>query len=194
MASIWNWLVTRWNWPGAAAFCGVALLVISPVVWIGFGPAIFWVFVQLPFYMLHQLEEHAGDRFRMFANQVIGGGTEVLSRRATFVINSVGVWGVDLTAIYLAILVSPGWGLVAMYLPLVNSVMHVGQALLLRRYNPGLITAIVLFIPGATLGIFVVCSQVAVSWTMQISALATAIAIHALIIVHVKRMLKHHAR
>jgi hypothetical protein len=36
--------------------------------------------------MLHQLEEHAGDRFRTLAIQVIGGGTEVLSRRATLII------------------------------------------------------------------------------------------------------------
>jgi hypothetical protein len=42
------------------------------------------------------------------------------------IINSVGVRGVDLAAIYLTILLSPGWGLVVMYLPLVNSVVHVG--------------------------------------------------------------------
>jgi hypothetical protein len=36
--------------------------------------------------MLHQLEKHAGDRFRTLAIQVTGGGTEVLSRRATLII------------------------------------------------------------------------------------------------------------
>lgn len=191
MNPIWTWLVVRWNWPGAAAFCGVVLLVLSPLIAMTSGPAIFWIFLQLPMYMLHQLEEHAGDRFRIFANQTLGGGTEVLTRKATFLINSVGVWGVDLMAIYLAVTIHPGWGLVAMYLPLVNSVMHIGQALLMRRYNPGLVTAILIFIPCALAGIFVVGQRESVTWTMQIAAVGIAVLVHVMIIIHVKRALRN---
>ncbi len=50
---------------------------------------------------------------------------EVLTRPATFVINSVGVWGVDLLAFYLAVYVDAGWGLIALYLPAVNAVGHI---------------------------------------------------------------------
>ncbi len=71
------------------------------------GLAIALIYVQLPIYMLHQLEEHAGDRFRTFTNTVIGHGKEVLSPNATFVINSLGVWVFDLVALYLAVFVSP---------------------------------------------------------------------------------------
>jgi len=29
MASIWNWLVTRWNWPGAAAIAVHAVIIVD---------------------------------------------------------------------------------------------------------------------------------------------------------------------
>ncbi len=184
---VYQWLVVRWNWPGAAGFCGVLLLVLSPLIWKIGGSAIFWVFLQLPLYLLHQLEEHAGDRFRTFTNATIGHGVEVLSRRATFVINSAGVWGIDLLALYLAVFVAPGWGLMAIYLPLVNSVGHVGQAVLMRKYNPGLITSILMFLPFAGFGLYSITKTTNVSLLMQAVGLLVAIAVHAAIIVHVKR-------
>ena len=121
-------MVEKWNWPGAAAFAGIVLLALAPVVWVAGDAVSFWIYVQLPIYMLHQI----------------------------FVINSVGVWGVDLAALYLVVFVNPGWGLVAMYLPLVNVVGHVGQAVALRRYNPGLVSAVILFVPVAGTGLWVV--------------------------------------
>lgn len=189
MKSAWDWLVTKWNWPGAAALAGVILLLVSPVVWSLGGAEIFWVFLMLPIYMLHQLEEHAGDRFRIFATEVVGHGVEVLSRRAVWVINSAGVWGVDLVALYLAVFVNPGWGLVAMYLPLVNAIAHVAQGIALRRYNPGLVSAVVLFIPLAGWGLAVVSRGSEAGWAAQAVGLGTAVVIHAAIIVHVKRRL-----
>ncbi len=189
MKNAWSWLVTQWNWPGAAAFAGCVLLAMAPVVWVIGGALIFWVYIQLPNYMLHQLEEQAGDRFRLFTNQVIGGGVEILSRKATFVINSLGVWGVDLLALYLAVFVSPGWGLMAMYLPLVNALGHIGQGMALRRYNPGLLTSLLLFLPCAGLGLAVVSRGVSADWSQQALGFAVAVVVHALIIAHVKRQL-----
>jgi hypothetical protein len=166
----------------------VVLLVIAPVVWMTGGALVFWVYLQLPVYLLHQLEEHAGDRFRIFVNETVGGGVEVLSRRATFAINALGVWGVDLLALYLAVCVGPGWGLMAMYLPLVNVVGHVGQAVALRRYNPGLISALVLFVPLAGFGLWAV-TRAGATWGMQAVGLVVAVGVHAAIAAHVKRQL-----
>ncbi len=185
----WDWMVTKWNWPGAAAFCGGILMVLAPVIWVLAGPVIFWIYLMLPIYMLHQLEEHAGDRFRIFVNDTMGGGTEVLSRPATFVINSLGVWGIDLVALYLAVFVNPGWGLMAIYLPLVNAVGHMGQAVALRRYNPGLVTSILLFLPLAGWGLLVVSKDTKADLVMQLIGLSVAVLVHVLIIVHVKRKL-----
>ncbi len=189
MEQVYNWLIGRWNWPGAAAFTGIILLILAPLVWILGSPPIFWIYLQLPVYMLHQLEEHAGDRFRIFTNSTIGGGVEVLSRPATFVINSIGVWGVDLLALYLAVFIAPGWGLMAIYLPLVNSLGHIGQAVALKKYNPGLITSILLFLPLAGSGLYSITHTTNATWDMQITGLFVAIVVHAAIIVHVKRKL-----
>ncbi len=187
---VWEWLVGKWNWPGAAAFAGGMLLAISPVVWGVGGELVFWVYLQLPIYMLHQLEEHAGDRFRTFVNESVGGGVEVLSRRATFVINSVGVWGVDLAALYLAVFVGPSWGLMAMYLPLVNVCGHLGQAIALRRYNPGLISALALFVPVAGAGLWIVTRGDGATWAAQGAGLAVALGVHGAIVAHVKSRIK----
>ncbi|MEH0071063.1 HXXEE domain-containing protein [Pannonibacter sp. Pt2-lr] len=43
--------------------------------------------------------------------------------------------------------IAPGWGLIAVYLLLINAALHVVQGLVLRLYNPGLVTAVALFIP-----------------------------------------------
>lgn len=189
MTAVWNWLVVRWNWPGAAAFAGVGLLALAPVVWAISDAPTFWVYLQLPIYLLHQFEEHAGDRFRIFMNREIGHGVEVLSRRATFMINSIGVWGIDLLALYLAVFISPGWGLMALYLPLVNAIGHLGQAVAQRKSNPGLVTAILAFIPFAGFGLWFITQSIHATWAMQGTGLAVAIAVHTAIIAHVKRRL-----
>lgn len=165
-------------------------MILAPVIWVVAGPLIFWIYLMLPLYMLHQLEEHAGDRFRIFVNETMGKGVEVLSRPATFVINSAGVWGVDLLALYLAVFVGPGWGLMAVYLPLVNAVGHIVQAVVLRRYNPGLVTSIFLFLPLAGWAGVVVSRGSGADWAMQGTGLIVAVVVHVLIIVHVKRQLR----
>jgi len=187
MSEAWDWLVTKWRWPGAAGLAGGILLLLAPAVWWLGGAVAFWIFLMLPVYMLHQVEEHAGDRFREFVNREVGHGVEVLSRRATFVINSVGVWGVDLAGIYLALLLGPGWALVVFYLPLVNALGHAAQAVAMRRYNPGLITALVLFLPLAGTGLWVVSHASHATLAMHAVGLGAALLVHAAIIVHVKR-------
>ncbi len=38
-----------------------------------------------------------------------------------------------------------GFGLIAFWLTLLNGVIHIAQGLAQRRYNPGLVTAVVMF-------------------------------------------------
>jgi hypothetical protein len=118
---MWRWLVRDWQWPAAALFAAVFLLALLPVFAAHAGAALALVFLQLPVYMIHQWEEHTGDRFRQYANRTIGGGREALTPAGTFWINSLGVWGVDLAALYLAWKVEPAAGLVAGYLAVVNA-------------------------------------------------------------------------
>lgn len=144
---MWRWLVRDWQWPAASLFAAVFLLALLPLFAGSAGAALALVFVQLPIYLLHQWEEHTGDRFRRYVNRALGGGRELLPPGLTFSINCLGVWAVDLAALYLAWAVAPAAGLVAGYLALVNAVVHITQAVARREYNPGLVTAVVLFLP-----------------------------------------------
>lgn len=182
-----DWLVGRWQWPAATLFAGCLLLLLAPVWFRVAGEPLGVVFLQLPVYMLHQWEEHAGDRFRLYVNRTIGRGREALTPVATFWINSLGVWAVDLAALYLAAFMNVGLGLIAVYLPLVNSLGHIGPAVAKREYNPGLLTSVLLFLPVGVWGLVTIPAD---DWTWHAVGLGAAVAVHAAIIVHVVRRLK----
>lgn len=178
-----RWLIREW--PYAALFTAVFLLLLLPFIG-ALGLALTLVYLQLPLYMLHQFEEHDQDRFRKFANQMLAGGKEALTPAAVFVINSVGVWGIDLLALYLACFVDLAFGLVAIYLPVVNAITHVVGTLVLRRYNPGLWTGLALFLPFGIWALLVVSAASEATWMEQGMALGVAILVHAAIIGYVK--------
>lgn len=180
---MWNWLVRDWQWPAAALFASFFLLAITPMIGYSAGILLALVYVQLPAYMLHQWEEHRGDRFRLYINRTIGGGQEALTPAATFWINSLGVWAVDLIAIYLAWAISPAAGLATGYLTLVNSVPHIGMTIKRREYNPGVVTAVLLFLPLG--GWCVAQVGASASWQEHLIALAVALGVHIAIIVYI---------
>jgi hypothetical protein len=169
------------HWPVAALLCPLVFAAIGPVTVSLLPPALFVILAQLPLYMTHQVEEHANDRFRSFINARFGAG--VLSAEAVAVINLPGVWGVMLLGFALAAFAGPGWGLVAPYLSLINALIHVAAFVALRGYNPGLVTALVLLLPGGALGLALVPGTV----VQHALALGAVLAIHAAIVAHVKR-------
>lgn len=175
------------NWMNTGFIAGLFLLAVIPFLDQAHDPAFLLIYLQLPLYMLHQLEEHTGDRFRRYLNATMAGGKPALTPTAVVVINVGGVWLVDLVAIYLAAFVSLGLGLIAVYLTLVNALVHVAGAVRERRYNPGLVTAIVLFLPASIVGLATISGRPGVTPTEHVIGLAVAILIHVAIIVHVKR-------
>jgi hypothetical protein len=175
-----NRLVSYWVYGGfLAAFLLLGLMPAFTRTW---ELPLILVFLQLPVYMLHQLEEHDDDRFRRFINDLIGGGREVLSRGAVFVINVPGVWGVNLLSILLAFSLDLGFGLIAVYLTLINGLVHLAQAVRLRRYNPGLITAVILFLPVGGLALAAVMKSGSVTIGYHMLGLSSAVAIHLAIV------------
>jgi uncharacterized membrane protein HdeD (DUF308 family) len=93
------------NWVYGGFLAGILLVALTPLLaahWPGWMLA---VWLMLPLYMVHQLEEHDSDRFRRFVNERVGHGREVLSPRAVFLINVPGVWGVIAASLYLALLI-----------------------------------------------------------------------------------------
>ncbi|ACF02125.1 conserved hypothetical protein [Rhodopseudomonas palustris TIE-1] len=168
------------HWVAAALFMGVALLLLLPLGVPGGDRALLLIYLASPIYMLHQVEEHLGDRFRRFVNSRVFGGVEALTTGDVLLINLPGVWGINLAALYAAYFVGPGWGLAAAWLILVNGLTHLGMAAHLRSYNPGLASAVLVFIP---FGLYAVVT-IPATMLQLVVALVIALGIHAAIALH----------
>ncbi len=181
--NLWRWLVQDWNWPVAVLFTSGFLVVLLPVMGGTAGVALTLVFTQLPIYMLHQWEEHDGDRFRSYVNETLLGGREGLDKVGTFWINALGVWGLDLVALYLAWGVDLRYGLIAAYLTVFNGISHMGMALRGRAYNPGLVTSLVLFLPIGGWCLVAIGQSAGLIW--HLLGLGVVIGLHGAIVVYV---------
>lgn len=143
-----GWFVQDIHWSRAGIPLAGALLLLAPLVRRAVGRAPFLVYLQWPVYLLHQYEEHGHGAFKREVNRVLPSSFGRLTDQTIFWINIPGVWGIDITAPYLARFVGPGAGLVAPYLAIVNGLIHVGAAVRTRGYNPGLWTALLLLLPA----------------------------------------------
>lgn len=179
------WLIERWQWPAGVLFASGFLAALLPFVGSFAGLALTLVYAQLPAYMIHQFEEHHDDCFCRYVNGLLAGGRLALTPGATFVINSVFVWGVDLVALYLARFVSLGLGLIAVDLALVNGAVHLLMAAVRREYNPGVWTSAALFLPLGVWSYWVLWWEGATTLE-QVIGFTVAIVGHAGIIVHVR--------
>jgi hypothetical protein len=142
---------------------GIFLLLLLPALTLSWQLPILLIYLQIPVYMLHQVEEHTGDRFREFVNRRVFGGVEALTPESILVINIPGVWGVTLLSLYAALFFGAGWGLTGIYLVVVNGVVHLLGGLAFRAYNPGLWTALALFLPAGGFALWIVNSTAGVS-------------------------------
>jgi len=172
------------NWVYGGFLAGLLLLVLTPVLARDWSLALTLVFLALPIYMLHQYEEHDADRFHRKINDLFGKGQDVLPSGAIFVINIPVVWGVNAVSFALAT-TDLGWALIALYTLTANAVVHIAQAAVARAYNPGLVTAIVLFLPLGIFGSLEVMRATPVSEMQQVVALLVAIGTHVAIQVYV---------
>lgn len=138
---MWQRLVE--NWVYGAFPMAFVLFGMAPFVDIALP-----LFLTLPVYLLHQYEEHDNDRFRAYLASLFPPGSAGLSKSAIWVINIVLVWFLLLGVFYLEA-AFPGWALIAAYLLASNALFHILPALIRRAYNPGLGTAVILFLPLA---------------------------------------------
>jgi hypothetical protein len=172
------------DWVYGGALSAVALLIVAVGLAAETGAALLAVYLLLPIYMLHQLEEHAGDRFRRFVNDRLGGGAELLTRLDVFIINVPGVWGLYALIFALAVTIDVGIGLIAAYTMLLNAVVHIAQAARFRSSHPGLVTSIVLFVP-AGLWTALAVGRESPGWTWHLIGIGCGVLIHALIVARV---------
>jgi hypothetical protein len=181
-------LISNWVYGGALA--AILLLALSPLLVAGWTAPLAATFLLLPAYMIHQYEEHDRDRFRQFFNATVGKGFDVLSPLAVFVTNVPGVWGVITLSLYGAASYGAGWGLVAVYLVLINAVVHVVHGIIFRCYNPGLFTAVAVFMPLGAVTLILIDRAGGAAISNHAVGLISALAIHAAILLHVRRKLQ----
>jgi hypothetical protein len=104
----------------------------------------------LVIYMVHQIEEHLWPGgFRQFTNAHVfksGDDNWPVGIGGVALVNIGYVWvPLGLAALYPAALRWVGLGWIG--LTLINALTHIVSTIRLRIYNPGLVTAIVLFLP-----------------------------------------------
>ncbi|WP_152662570.1 HXXEE domain-containing protein [Devosia soli] len=179
-------LVDDWVYGG---FLAALMLAISSIGLARYLPLpLLLVFLMMPAYMLHQAEEHFGNRLRDFLDREIGGGRSVLTNFDIFVVNVPGVWALFAFSMALAAAVDIGFGLVPAYAALLNVPAHVAPAIKMRRSNPGLVTAVLLLLP-LSVWLIAAVSLKGVAWYWHVLALAVAIGAHGLILWHAARRL-----
>lgn len=174
------------HWVPIALCLAIVLTLLIPILALHWSSAWLLTYAMLPVYMFHQFEEHTGDRFRHFVNQHVFHGVEALTPLAVLWINLPGVWGLGLACIYAASFAGIGWGLGIVYLVLVNALMHIVAAIAWQKYNPGLWTALILFVPIGTLALFKVNKVPGVQWFHHLIGLAIAVLIHVAIMIHTR--------
>ncbi|MDF2618069.1 MAG: hypothetical protein K0S00_728 [Xanthobacteraceae bacterium] len=183
-----DWLAD--HWVAGAGFMAAALLATAPLLGAEASLALLLIFLHSPGYMIHQVEEHTGDRFRLFANHVVFGGREALTTPAVLVINVGAVWALNLGALYAVLLWGPGYGLVAPYAMLVNGITHIGARVRLGVYNPGLVTSVALFLPLSLITIGAIGVEPEVGWRFHAAGLAGAVLLHLAIVAYVALRLR----
>jgi hypothetical protein len=183
--SYYDWFIR--NWAKASLPLAIVLFIISPFIYRGIDLAAFLVYLTLPFYMLHQYEEHAGGQFKAFVKNTVGRGREVLTDRAIFRVNVLFVWLGTLVVLYLCVYVNIVWGLLAGYMVAFNGIVHIATSIRMRRYNPGLWTSAFVFLP---LGIYIIYLITKISGAGLLYNgifLIVVIFLHAMILLNVGR-------
>jgi hypothetical protein len=183
--SYYDWFIA--NWARASLPLAIILFLISPFVYRGIGLTAFLVFLTLPFYMLHQYEEHAGGQFKAFVTKNVGRGREVLSDRVIFLVNVLFVWLGTLVVLYLCAYVSIIWGLFAGYLVAFNGIVHIATSIRMRRYNPGLWTSVFVFLPLGIYIIYLITKISGAGWLYNGIFLVVVILLHAMIFINAGR-------
>jgi hypothetical protein len=180
------------GWVNGALPAALLLLVLTPLAtedWPDWRVA---VWLLIPVYMLHQVEEWDDDRFLTFFNDRLFGGQQAVTQELGFWVNVVEVWSGFALILWLTE-IRPGLGLMAAYALLLNAVLHLALAVWLRAWNPGLLTALTLF-PAVGGYAVVTLSRAGATAGDHLAGLAVAVAGHAAIQVAVRLHLARHDR
>ena len=167
-----EYLLTTWMVVGLGGAAFLSLLLLQDWAQQERDRLTRFHWILLIVYLVHQFEEHGVDLFgrryfffTYFQNLVseFGGGSGPLTPLAIYRINTLLVWLPFLIAVWgRRHFIWPG--LAAAGLLFANGIFHIGMALWRGQYNPGLGSAIVLFLPVALLYFRFVREHCGIGW------------------------------
>lgn len=175
------------NWSRMALPFALLILLSLPIFLTAQNLPLILLYTLLPVYMIHQYEEHAHGRFVPVFNATVGRGHEVLTKVSAFWINILDVWLLFLVSFYLARYVAIGFALVPVYLTLINAITHLATAVALRGHNPGLYTALLLFLPWTVFLLVYFSGTTQAPVLFNVVGLLAGVAGHAAIVVYAVR-------
>ncbi len=177
-----DWIVADTHWSRAGLPAAALLTCLAPFLRRGLSSGAFSVFVQLPVYLVHQYEEHGHGAFKEYVNSKLLRQRGGISDGSIFIINIVGVWGVDVAALYLAQYRKPTSGLLAPYISIINGFIHLIPVVWTRQYNPGAWTAGLLLLPAGIYSAVEVTRSDSATVRDHAKAFAGGILVHGLAI------------
>jgi hypothetical protein len=141
-------------------------------------------------YLLHQFEEHGVDAqgapyaFRGSLCATLG-----FPDAAACPIPLAFITAVNISAVWIAgpasALLGRIWPAIALSffsVPFVNAFAHIGPAIAHRAYNPGLLTAVVLFLPLSLWTFRVAVRRADLGWRAVLATIAGGVVIHAILL------------
>jgi hypothetical protein len=140
-------------------------------------------------YLIHQFEEHAIDldgtvyAFRgVLCAQVGFSDPQTCPVPVAFVtaVNIAAVWVAGPLSALLAVR-WPAIGLSFFAIPAINLLAHAGPAILSQRYNPGLLTAVVLFLPLSAIAFAAALTRYHLGLRSILATLFAGIVLHAVL-------------
>lgn len=189
-----NALYFGWPWAGLVLGVGglVALLVLPrpPGAGSRFGDPAWLVCLMLPLYMIHQFEEHGIDLFGRhyhFIEEIcsmVAPAVGPCPADPLFIIAvncGGGVWIPGALAIAFRNR-RPLVGACVLGIPMVNALAHLGQAVAHGRYNSGVLTSALLFVPGCGFALWQLRRTGVLAGARPLRVAATGGLVHALLL------------
>ncbi len=148
-------------------------------------------------YLLHQFEEHGIDaRGAPYAFRGSLCAAFGFAGASACPIPSAFITAVNLSAVWLAgpiaALLGRRWPAIALSwfsVPAVNALAHIGPALAAGEYNPGLLTAVLLFLPLSLWTLRIALRRPDLGWLMVAATIIGGIAMHAVLILSLRAYL-----
>jgi hypothetical protein len=190
-----DYLLRTWMIVGLGGAIFLSLMLLADRVQLQLDPLARFHWILLTIYLVHQFEEHGVDLlgrayfFITYAGNVIGdvgaASSFTLTPLAIYRTNTLFVWLPFLAAVWgHRRFIWPG--LAAGGLVLTNAILHIGIALWRAEYNPGVGSAVALFLPAAFFYFRFVVRHCGVGWQGIVGGVLFGAAEHGLLLLRIR--------